>query len=288
MEATKPGQGRLRAFVPAADRDGGSHIPPSARQKTSKEGAWQPGGGGQWASSSGSPSGASSSHQTSAWGQDAWNRPYHSDRARGSHYSSWQQWDEGSWSADGWSTSGGWGSDWSSGYGGQGPRQDTWTRPRGDSLTEAAGGDSSPPWRNESSGWTRPRAGASPVSTRPDLTPPRRPRPGTIGEGPATAPGFFVKSLQRISKGWSDLWILWRGQRPLPPSGYRTNDPVLVHDEALTFVQEFSLEDLMREWQERARRNPAPPEEGGRGMRRTRDNWEGERSDGGRTARPRR
>ena len=182
----------------------------------------------------------------------------------------------------------GWGSDWSSGREGQGPRQGTWTRSRGDSLAEPAGEERSPPWRDESSGWTRPRAGASPVSNRPDLTPPRRPRSGIIGEGPAVAPGFFVKSLQRLSKGWSKFWVLWRGQRPLPPSGHRTNDPVLVHDEALAFIQEFSLEDLMREWQERTRRNPAPAEGGSRGTRRTRDSWEDERTDDGRIARPKR
>ena len=65
-------------------------------------------------------------------------------------------------------------------------------------------------------------------------------------------------------------------------------EPILVHDEALAFIQEFSFEDLMREWQERTRRNPAPPEGGSRGTRRTRDSWEGERTGDGRTARPRR
>ena len=81
------------------------------------------------------------------------------------------------------------------------------------------------------------------------------------------SPGFFVQQLQKISKGWSETWVGWRQLRPLPRSGHRTNDPTLVHDEAAAFVREFSLDDLLREWQERTRANPAAPDEGGRGTR---------------------
>ena len=102
------------------------------------------------------------------------------------------------------------------------------------------------------------------------------------------SPGFFVQQLQKISKGWSETWVGWRQLRPLPRSGHRTNDPTLVHDEAAAFVRDFSLDDLLWEWQERTRANPAAPDEGGRGTRRPRDEWEGDLSGEARAARPRR
>ena len=123
---------------------------------------------------------------------------------------------------------------------------------------------------------------------------PPKPWPGAVAVGPTTSPGFFVQQLQRISRGWSETWVRWRqsGLRPVPRSGFWTNDPTLVQDEAAAFVREFSLDDVLQEWQERTQANPATPGgqnlETGRGTRRPRDEWEGRWSGEARTARPRR
>ena len=83
------------------------------------------------------------------------------------------------------------------------------------------------------------------------------------------------------------MWAAWREDRPPPPTGRRTFDPVLIPDEAQAFVDQFSLGGLMHDWEVRTRRHLDRAGGDGRGTRRPRNTWDGGWYDVARTARPR-
>ena len=115
---------------------------------------------------------------------------------------------------------------------------------------------------------------------------PALPNLGSFAVGDEEGAGAFIQALQKHDRRWSDVWVDWKRNRPLPASGRVALDPTRVPGEAKAFVQHFSLGRVFNEWDQRAQQSVADGRD--RGIRRPRSEWDRDRRDERQTVRQRR